>query len=77
MLRRNVDRDNQLTVLFGSKPIGCAQVNVTEKGLYTNPDLVKLTTSDYRFIALSDYLTEHKDDLGSDTGSSIVPEHKL
>jgi hypothetical protein len=39
-------------------------VNVTEKGLYTNPDLVKLTTSDYRFIALSDYLTEHKDDLG-------------
>lgn len=39
-------------------------VNVTEKGLYTNPDLIKLTTSDYRFIALHDYLTEHKDELG-------------
>lgn len=45
-------------------PVQFKYMNVRWQGLYTDPKLQNLTTSDWRFIAMHDYLTEHKDELG-------------
>jgi hypothetical protein len=45
-------------------PVQFQYMDVRKQGLYTDPHLKNLTTSDWRFIALHDYLKEHEHELG-------------
>lgn len=64
-MKGTVLHDDVFSPTFVQQEHGAVQfvhMNAGDQGLYTNEDLMELTTSDWRFIALHDYLKKHKDE---------------